>query len=203
MAEKKTTSNLEREYVIPLRSKIRPSPRYKKTPKAIKSIKEFLAKHLKVENRDLNKIKLSPYLNQFMWARGIKNPPTKIKIKVLKKGDNFLVELVDYPKKIKFSKARKEKQEKEALETIESKKTMMKKMKENLQKPKESESEEDKKAEEDKEAEDKEKAKETEERIKTSAEATKEIEKAQAKKMKHQTEKPKKAGKPIRVALQK
>jgi large subunit ribosomal protein L31e len=190
--EKKSEKEIEREYVIPLRNKIRSVPRYRKTPKAIKSIKEFLAKHMKVENRDLNKIKISPHLNQFMWARGIKNPPTKIKVKAIKKGENIIVELINYPEKIKFNIAREEKQGKEALETIESKKSMMKKMKESLQKPKVDETEEDK-----------EKAKETEEKTKTSAESTKELEKIQAKQAKHQTEKPKKSGKPIRVALQK
>ncbi|MFH1503689.1 MAG: 50S ribosomal protein L31e [Candidatus Diapherotrites archaeon] len=200
MAEKKTTTKeIEREYIIPLREKIRPVPRYRKTPKAIKSIKEFLAKHMKVENRDLNKIKISPYLNQFMWARGIKNPPTKIKVKATKKGENIIVDLVNYPKGLEFNRARKEKQEKEALESIENKKTMMKRMKENLQKPKVDETEENK----EKAKEDEEKAKETKEKTKTSAESTKEIEKAQAKQAKHQTEKTKKTQRPIRVALQK
>lgn len=192
MANKnKDKKESEREYTISLREKTRSVPRYKKTPKAIKSIKEFIAKHMKIENRDLNKVKLSVYLNQFMWARGIKNPPSKIKVKATKKGENVLVDLVNYPDKLKFNKARAEKQGKEALETIENKKSMMKKMKETLQKPKE-ETEEDK-----------EKAKESEEKAKTSAESTKELEKAQAKQAKHQTEKPKKAAKPIRVALQK
>jgi large subunit ribosomal protein L31e len=193
MANKNRDKNdLEREYTIPLREKIRSVPRYKKTPKAIKSIKEFIAKHMKVENRDLNKVKLSTYLNQFMWARGIKNPPVKIKVKATKKGENIIVELIDYPEKLKFKKAREERQGKEALETIENKKSMMKKMKESLQKPKVEETEEDK-----------EKAKESEEKVKTSAESTKEFEKTQAKQTKHQTEKPKKAAKPMRVALQK
>lgn len=193
MANKdKSKNEVEREYVIPLREKTRSAVRYKKTPKAIKSIKEFIARHMKVENRDLNKVKLSLYLNQFMWARGIKNPPAKIKVKATKKGENVLVELVNYPEKLKFIKAREEKQGKEALETIENKKSMMAKMKETLQKPKVEDTEENK-----------EKTKEAEEKTKTSAESTKEMEKAQAKQAKHQTEKPKKSGKPMRVALQK
>ena len=46
---KKTDSQvgeIEREYVIPLRGKYSHVPRYKKTPKAIKEIKVFLAKHI-------------------------------------------------------------------------------------------------------------------------------------------------------------
>ena len=127
MAEKTKKDTLEREYVIPLREKIRPVPRYKKTPKAIKSIKEFLARHMKIENRDLNKIKIDKYLNQYMWARGIRNPPVKIKVKAIRKGENILVELVNYPEKLKFNKMREEKQGKDALESIEKKKTISKK----------------------------------------------------------------------------
>ena len=57
--ENKTeTIKIEREYVIPLREKCRVSPRYKKTPKAIRVIKEFIIRHMKVYDRDLNKIKI-------------------------------------------------------------------------------------------------------------------------------------------------
>ena len=78
---------LEREYVIPLREKCRVVPRYRKTEKAIKTVKEFLAKHMKVYDRDLNKIKLDKYVNEFLWARGIRNPPHKIKVKATRDKD--------------------------------------------------------------------------------------------------------------------
>ena len=187
--EKKQENKIEREYIIPLREKSRVVPRYKKTPKAIKTIKEFIARHMKVENRDLNKVKIDKDLNQFMWARGIRKHPHKIKVKVTREGENIRVELVDYPNNLKFKKLREEKRGKDALESVDKKKSMMQKVKENMQKP------ETAKAEKKKE--------EIAEKEKTSAEATQEFEKAQSKKIKHQTEKPKKAGKPIRVALQK
>ena len=87
MAEKAKEAKLEREYIIPLREKIRVVPRYKKTNKAIKSIKEFVAKHMKVYDRDLNKIKIDKYVNEFIWARGIRHPPHDIKVKVIKTGE--------------------------------------------------------------------------------------------------------------------
>ena len=115
MATKKESSEkVEREYVIPLREKCRSVPRYKKTNKAVKSVKEFLAKHMKIRDRDLNKIKLDIYLNEFLWARGIKNPPHKVKVKAVKEGDIVSVELVDYPTKLKFKKLRLEKREEKA-----------------------------------------------------------------------------------------
>jgi large subunit ribosomal protein L31e len=196
MADKKTkTSNTEtaREYIIPLREKSRVVPRYKKTPKAIKTIKEFIARHMKVENRDLNKVKISKDLNQFLWAKGIRKHPHKIKVKATKSGENVMVELVDYPNNLKFKKLREEKIGKEALETLDKKKTMMQRAKETLQKP--ADEDKDKNGLNDKE--------EAAEKTKTSAEATQQFEKKQAKQAKHQTEKPAKAGKPIRVALQK
>lgn len=198
MADKKAkTSNTEigREYIIPLREKSRPVPRYKKTPKAIKTIKEFLARHMKVENRDLNKIKIDKDLNQFLWAKGIRKHPHKIKVKAIRKGENVIVELVDYPNNLKFKKLREERIGKQALESIDKKKTMMQKAKETMQKKEDKIEDKDKDGLDDKQ--------EAAEKEKTSAEATQVFEKAQSKQAKHQTEKPKKSGKPIRVALQK
>lgn len=194
MANKKTENKLEREYVIPLREKSRVVARYKKTPKAIKTIKEFLAKHMKVENRDLNKIKIDKDLNQFLWARGIRKHPHKIKVKAIREGENVLVQLVDYPNNLKFKKLREEKMKKSALESMENKKGMMQKMKENLQKPAEDKDKNKDGLDDKKEAAEKEKA---------TVEATQKFQKDKAKEAKHQTEKPKKAAKPVRVALQK
>jgi large subunit ribosomal protein L31e len=193
--EKTKVEKIAREYIIPLREKSRVVPRYKKTPKAIKTIKEFIARHMKVENRDLNKVKIDKDLNQFMWARGIRKHPHKIKVKVTKEGENIKVELVDYPNNLKFKKLREEKRGKEALESIDKNKSMMQRAKETLQKPKDEGEDKDKDGLDDK--------KEASEKEKTSAEATQKFEKTESKKAKHQTEKPKKATQPMRVSLQK
>ncbi len=196
MAEKKAkmgNTSVEREYTIPLREKSRSVPRYKKTPKAVKTIKEFIARHMGVKDRDLNKVKVSKDLNQFLWAKGIRKHPHKIKVKAIRNGENVMVELVDYPNNLKFKKLREEKIGKEALEAIDKKKSMMQKMKENLQKP----------AEEDKNKDGVDDKEEIAEKQKAGAEATQEFQKKEAKKAKHQTEKPAKAVKPFRQALQK
>lgn len=122
MADKKETPKIEREYVIPLRARRMHVPRYRKTPKSIKTVKEFLARHMKVYDRDLNKIKLDRYVNEFLWARGIKNPPHKIKVKATKEGDIVKVSLVDMPTKLKFKKAREEKINSEATKKAKPKK---------------------------------------------------------------------------------
>ncbi len=117
MTEKKskqTNSSNSREYIIPLRVEWRKVPRYKRANKAIKAIKEFLVRHMKIYDRDLNKIKLDKYLNEFVWFRGIRKPPVKIKIKALKDktkdGKEIIyAELAELPEKLKFKKLREEK----------------------------------------------------------------------------------------------
>lgn len=188
MAKKKTepTEKIEREYIIPLREKCRPAPRYKKTPKAIRTIKEFLVRHMKIRDRDLDKIKIDKYLNEFIWGRGIKNPPHKIKIKAIKEGEIVRVELAEFPENLKFKKIKEERREQKTKEISEGKKKISEKAKEEVKE----------KTEEEK----------LEEKEKKSAvvEAGKEIEKATAKQMKHQmggkTKEPKHQR---RVALQK
>jgi len=102
MAEQKQIS--EREYVIPLRREWTKVPRYKRTSKSVKAVKEFIAKHMKVPDRDLDKVKLDIYLNNEMWYRGARKPYSKIKVKAKKVGENIFVELVDVPEVVRFTK---------------------------------------------------------------------------------------------------
>ena len=108
----KTSTKLEREYIIPLREKWIRVPRYKRANKAIRIIKEFLVRHMKIRDRDLNKVKVDRFLNEVIWARGIKHPPFKIKVKAIKEGEIVKAELVEIPEKIKNKKLREEKREK-------------------------------------------------------------------------------------------
>jgi large subunit ribosomal protein L31e len=105
MAETKIT---QREYVIPLRRTILKVPKYKRTGRAIKTIKQFVAKHMKVPDRDLKKVKLDVYFNNQIWFRGRTNPPAKVKVNVKKDGDNILVDFVEIPQDIKYLKKKHE-----------------------------------------------------------------------------------------------
>jgi large subunit ribosomal protein L31e len=173
MAEKKTTktNELAREYIIPLRHRWMIVPRYQKTNKAVKAVKEFLVRHMKIRDRDLDKIKLDKYLNETLWHRGIRNPPSKIKVLAIKEGDIVRVTAVDLPNNIKFKKLREEKVIGTAKKVAEKRK-------------------EEKKAEEPetgKVEEENDKKKEDEKENKTAVvEAGREMEKAAAKQMKHQ-----------------
>ena len=195
MAEKKQEKT-EKEYVIPLRGKFKHVARYKKTPKAIKSIKEFLARHMKIYDRDLNKIKIDQNVNEFIWARGIKNPPHKIKVKAIKKGENVHVELVDLPDKLKFKKLREEKLEREAKDIKEKKKSMMEKAKESMQGKKEEKTKDEKD-----EGEDKKVVAEKKEAVKEEGKA---LEKSKAKQAKHSVGgKDKQPKRPVRQVMNK
>ncbi|MBT4376401.1 hypothetical protein HOD29_03435 [archaeon] len=190
MAEKTKTTKvekIEREYTIPLREKCRPVPRYKKTPKAVKTVKEFLVRHMKIRDRDLKKIKIDQYLNEQLWVRGIKKPLHKVKVKVVKEGDIVRVYATDLPKKIHFKKLRVDKREKTAADIAEKKKSVMEKAKESIQgggakKEDKSEKEVIPKADE----------KEKQEAVKETGEK---IEKEKAKEVKHST-KTKETGEP-------
>lgn len=135
---------LERIYTIPLKRETNKVAYYKRAKKAVKAIKLFLAKHMKVENRDIRKIKLSDSINQAVWSRGIKNPPQKITVKAVKDKEGIVkAEFAGLPKKFKSEEARikksmekeeKKKQEKAAKLKKETKKETKEKVEESKEK---------------------------------------------------------------------
>ena len=190
MAEKKTetqTEKLEREYTIPLRKEWGKVPRYKRANKAVKAVKEFLARHMKVSDRNLKNVKIDKYLNEELWFRGIRKPPAKIKVKATKEGDIVKVELSELPEKLKFKKLREEKKEQKAEELGKGKKAKTE------EKPSEKPQVEN--AEEKKE--------ESKEKSKTSSQETMKLEKQAAKIIKHQTKQSKQPKHQKRMALEK
>jgi len=120
MAEEKPKT-LEREYVIPLRKEFLKVPQYRRAGRAAKAIKKFIAKHMKVEDRNVDKVKMDPYINNEIWFRGKANPPSKIKVKAIKEGDIVRVEFVEVPEHIKFLKAKHEKFHRESEKKEEKK----------------------------------------------------------------------------------
>lgn len=105
---------LEREYVIPLRRWWLNVPKYERTGKAVKAIKKFIAKHMKVEDRDVRNVKLDVYFNNELWYRGRAHPPAKIKVRARKEGDIVHVSFVETPKHVTFLKAKHAKLHKKA-----------------------------------------------------------------------------------------
>lgn len=111
MAEE-TKTKLEREYIIPLRREFIKKPYYKRSRRAAITIKQFIAKHMKVAERDTDKVKLDVYLNNEIWARGKSNPPAKIKVRAVKEGDIVNVTFAEMPEYVKFVKSKAERRHK-------------------------------------------------------------------------------------------
>jgi large subunit ribosomal protein L31e len=189
MAEAKT-DKIEREYIIPLRHRWRIVPRYQRTNKAVKTVKEFIARHMKIRDRDLNKVRVDRYLNETLWHRGIKNPPAKIKVLAVKEGDIVRVTAVEMPQNIRFKKLREEKITGTAKKIAEKRKE--EKKAEEAEAPKVEQGAGEKKEEQ-------------EEKKAAVVEAGREMEKAAAKQMKHEQRQKQKTQpkRQVRMALEK
>jgi large subunit ribosomal protein L31e len=80
----------EKIYTIPLGS-VKKKSRRKRTPYAVKIVKDYLSKHTKTKE-----IKIGKRLNEEIWKRGIKKPPTRVRIKAVKDGDIVKAELIGF-----------------------------------------------------------------------------------------------------------
>ncbi|MEM3703448.1 MAG: 50S ribosomal protein L31e [Candidatus Bathyarchaeia archaeon] len=84
----------ERFYTIPL-GKAWLMPPSKRAPKAIRIIRDFVKRHMKLETRKENeeqgtepkKLIISNEVNERVWSRGIEKPPRKIRIRAAKDKD--------------------------------------------------------------------------------------------------------------------
>lgn len=84
---------LERVYVINLR-RTREVSRTKRSPYAIRLIRKFVARHMKVEP---DKVKLDNSINNAIWSRGIEKPPRRIEVKVTKYSDGTVKVALNVP----------------------------------------------------------------------------------------------------------
>ena len=65
---------------VPLRE-ARKAPRTKRTPRAIKAIRDFVSRHMKADRAD---VWIDPEVNKLLWARGIQRPPARARLRVIK-----------------------------------------------------------------------------------------------------------------------
>jgi large subunit ribosomal protein L31e len=68
----------EKFYDLNLR-RIWTAPREKRTPRAIRYVRQYAAQRMKTDN-----VSLSEETNSLLWSRGISKPPRKIRIRVVK-----------------------------------------------------------------------------------------------------------------------
>lgn len=106
--DKKQKIVLERSYNIPLRKKYQRAPRWKRTNRAVKAVREFVIKHMKSKE-----VKIGKYANLLIWKHGGKNPPHHIKV-VCKKDEEGIVHVElagapqEKPKDVPKKRAKKE-----------------------------------------------------------------------------------------------
>lgn len=72
----------EKTYTINLRN-VWTTTRNKRSPKAIKEIKEYMKRHMKAED-----VIISNEVNEQVWARGIQKPPRKLTVRAVKDKEN-------------------------------------------------------------------------------------------------------------------
>ena len=99
------SQELERVYTINL-GKVLLSPNNQRAKRAINMVKEYARRHMKTEE-----IKIEEGVNHQIWKRGIKHPPRKIRVRMTKTDEGFVL-VSPYEKEIE-----------EAVEPTKEKKT--------------------------------------------------------------------------------
>ncbi len=77
-------SELERIYTVPLgRAWI--VQKFRRAERAVMVLREFSERHMKP-----SELIIDPTVNEAIWARGIKNPPRKIRVRMTKDSDGVV-----------------------------------------------------------------------------------------------------------------
>jgi large subunit ribosomal protein L31e len=96
-------SEAERIYTVPLKE-ARNAQRYRRSEKAMMVLKAFAVRHMKASS-----VKVDVAVNQAIWARGIKNPPNRIRVKMTKDDEGLVtITMADIDAKAEAKKARAE-----------------------------------------------------------------------------------------------
>ena len=72
-----------RDYTIVLHKLCQGTQFKKKAPKALKVVREFAKKNMGTPD-----VRIDTKLNQFIWNQGIRNPPTRIRVRLIRKKDD-------------------------------------------------------------------------------------------------------------------
>ena len=85
-----------RTYTVPLRKEYLKTPKWRRAEKAVSTLRSFVGRHSKIEE-----IKIGRWVNESIWKRGAKNPPSRVRVDVKRVADSVTVELSELPKKAK------------------------------------------------------------------------------------------------------
>ena len=76
------------------------TPEYKRTNRVVGILREFTRRHMKTDD-----IKIDQYLNRYLWQRGKRNPPRRIRVRMTKdESDTVVVSLYEEFKERKSQK---------------------------------------------------------------------------------------------------
>ena len=75
----------ERVYTVNL-GKVLLTPNNQRAKRAINMVKEFARRHMKIEQ-----IKIEEDLSHLLWSRGIKHPPRKVRVRMTKTDDGYIL----------------------------------------------------------------------------------------------------------------
>jgi large subunit ribosomal protein L31e len=81
----------EKIYTIPLRHVWVVTPRGKRAPRAVRDVRDFVARHMKAEE-----VAMSNEVNAALWARSINKPPRRITVRAVKDKEG---KVIIYPAK--------------------------------------------------------------------------------------------------------
>jgi len=79
------SQDVERVYTVNL-GKVLLSPNNQRAKRAVNVIKEFARHHLKIEQ-----VKIEEDVSHLLWARGIKHPPRKIRLRMTKTDEGYVL----------------------------------------------------------------------------------------------------------------
>ncbi len=86
MAEKESSKEIERIYIVPLR-RTKIGRASLAAPRAVKQVRGFLTKHMKVDRND---IWIDDSLNRELWSKGKYKIPSKIRVRAIKFEDGIV-----------------------------------------------------------------------------------------------------------------
>lgn len=81
----------EKIYTISLRHVWVVTPRGKRAPRAVRDVRDFVARHMKAEE-----VAISNEVNEVIWSRSINKPPRKITVRAVKDKEG---KVIVYPSK--------------------------------------------------------------------------------------------------------
>ena len=74
----------ESELIVPLRNAWNIT-RFKRATRAMQIIKDHVIQHLKVTENET--VYIDNSVNEYIWSRGIENPPRKVRLQVIRHDD--------------------------------------------------------------------------------------------------------------------